>query len=111
MASFLTPEDFASVLVSDLHLGGEFISLISHRCDSILFNLIINFSIREQLYKVKSNGDFDPSFAIEKPFRSEEEAKYWSPFIDCGDREGEEGLSIEEDRKQRFINYITRLTF
>ena len=63
-------------------------------------NLIFS-SIREQLYKAKSNGDFDPSFAIEKPFRSEEEAMSWSPFIDCGDREGEEAFSIEEDRKQR----------
>lgn len=96
MSSGLTPEDFAAILVSDLHLGGEFVSLIAH-------------SIREQLYKVKSSGEFDPSFPIEKPFRSEEEARSWSPYIDCGEIEGEEGLSIEEDRKQRLLRRQLRV--
>ncbi|KAJ3251677.1 SWI SNF, matrix associated, actin dependent regulator of chromatin, sub b, member 1 [Boothiomyces macroporosus] len=96
LASTLNPEDFATNLVADLRLGGEFISLISH-------------SIREQIHQFKQNGDFDSTFAIEKPFRSEEEAMSWAPFVDCGDQEETEEFTIEQDRKARLLRRQLRL--
>lgn len=87
--STLTPEQFAASLASDLSLGGEFVSLIA-------------YSIREQVFRYRLNGDFDTTFAIEKPFRAEEEAKSWSPFIDVGDPVQDAEFTIEQDRKQRY---------
>ncbi len=61
-------------------------------------------SIREQIHKIKAKGDFDFNFAIEKPMRSEEEAKGWAPSLDFGynpDDEDEGGT--DQDRKQRFF--------
>ena len=88
LASEDSPETFAKTLVNDLNLGGEFVSLVA-------------FSIREQIFRVLQTGEFEPTFPIEKPFRSEEEARSWAPFVDCGDKEEDEEDTIEQDRKQR----------
>jgi hypothetical protein len=64
-----------------------------------------NFSIREQIHKVRASGDFDPTFAIEKPFRSEEEARAWSPHVDFGenpDDDDDGNGGDDQDRKQRY---------
>jgi hypothetical protein len=65
-------------------------------------------SIREQIFRARQVGEFETTFAIEKPFRSEEEARTWSPFVDCGDVEDLEDETIEQDRKQRLLK-LTRL--
>ncbi|KAJ3304054.1 Snf5- protein 1 [Kappamyces sp. JEL0829] len=88
LASDMSPEVFASILASDLQLGGEFVTLIAH-------------SIREQTHKIKASGDIDPTFAIEKPFRSEEEAKAWAPFVDCGENPDDQGDANGRGRGNR----------
>ncbi|KAI8892656.1 hypothetical protein BC833DRAFT_625618 [Globomyces pollinis-pini] len=92
LASTDSPEAVANGLCSDLSLGGEFSTLVAH-------------SIREQIFKAKQSGDFESSFAIEKPFRSEEEARTWAPFVDCGEREDDDSVenTIEQDRKARLL--------
>jgi hypothetical protein len=89
LSSKVTPEQFAEILVAELSLGGEFVTLIAH-------------SIREQIFQFCKSGDFEQTFAIEKPLRSEEEARAWGPFIDCGFVEDDE-VSVEQDRKARYI--------
>jgi hypothetical protein len=59
-------------------------------------------SIHEQIHKMKSTKEYEGSmFPIKKPYRSEEEAKAWSPFVDCGEVEEEEEEEKEEDRSTR----------
>lgn len=88
ISSPLTPEEFSSILVADLHLGSEFQTLIAH-------------SIHEQIHQAKQSKEFDSNFPIEKPLRAEEEARSWSPFINCGDQSDDDMENPEEDRKQR----------
>jgi hypothetical protein len=60
------------------------------------------FSIHEQIHKMKSTKEYEGSnFPIKKPYRSEEQAKAWSPFVDCGEVEEEEEEEKEEDRSTR----------
>lgn len=88
MASSCTPEQFADILVSDLGLGGEFKSIVAH-------------SIREQVTKARRDGEIDTTFAIEQPFRSEEEARGWCPHIHTGMAEPEQD-SADLDRHTRY---------
>jgi chromatin structure-remodeling complex subunit SFH1 len=88
LASEYSPECFASNLAKDLGLGGEFVTLIA-------------YSIHEQIYRIRQSGEYEPTFPIEKPLRSEEEAKGWAPFVDCGEKPEDAELNMEEDRKQR----------
>lgn len=53
---------------------------------------------------MKSTREYEGSaFAVEKPYRSEEEAKAWSPFVDCGEVEEEEEEDKGEDRSTRYL--------
>ena len=86
LASDLTPEAFAKSLVSDLGLGGDFCTSIAH-------------SIREQCLGARRQGDIEYAFAIESPFRSEVEAKGWSPHIGAIQAEPEE---LDDSRRSRY---------
>ena len=97
ISSDLRPEEFASILVGDLQLGSEFVTLIAH-------------SIHEQVHQAKQTREFDNNFAIEKPLRAEEEARTWSPFINCGDLSDDDMENPEEDRKQRLLRRQQRLS-
>lgn len=83
-----TPEQFARILVSDLGLGGEFVTMVAH-------------SIREQLNRARRDFDNEEIFPIEKPLRAEEEAKGWCPIVETGGDEEEED-TIEMDRQTRY---------
>ncbi|KAH6561428.1 hypothetical protein BASA60_011482 [Batrachochytrium salamandrivorans] len=70
LASVMPPEEFAKRMTMDLRLGGEFAQMIA-------------FSIREQVHRFRRDGEIEATFAIEKPFRAEEEARSWSPNVDA----------------------------
>eukprot|EP00842_Homolaphlyctis_polyrhiza_P006213 jgi/Hompol1/6593/HPOL_003154-RA len=92
LASSLSPETFAQLLVRDLRLGGEFVQLIA-------------FSIREQLHRIRRDGEIDAAFPIEKPFRAEEEARTWGPHISASnarmDDEEDEVNDVAKERNSR----------
>ncbi|OAJ41522.1 hypothetical protein, variant 1 [Batrachochytrium dendrobatidis JEL423] len=91
LASSMSPERFAQIMVQDLRLGGEFAQMIA-------------FSIREQIFRYKRSGVLDPSFAIEKPFRAEEEARGWSPSIDAyQNRTDDEDADLKGGRGLRLV--------
>ena len=87
-SSSASPEDFAKTLVQDLGLGSEFVTMIAH-------------SIREQIYKIRKDGEYDQTFAIERPFRAEEEARSWAPCVDCGEIETDDVDESGLDRHTR----------
>ena len=69
LSSSLEPEEFARILVADLGLGSEFVGLVAH-------------SIRDQIFKIKQDGDIgENQFALESRLRGEEEAKGWCPSV------------------------------
>jgi chromatin structure-remodeling complex subunit SFH1 len=90
LSSDLEPETFASILVKELGLSSEFETLISH-------------SIREQIYKLKLEGDslaMNP-FALESRLRGEEEARTWCPLLMWLKEEDLEKLDRGQDRRAR----------
>ncbi|KAI8910932.1 hypothetical protein EDD86DRAFT_203960 [Gorgonomyces haynaldii] len=91
-----SPEDFARSLVRDLGLGGEFVALVAH-------------SIREQILRIRREGEQEATFAIEKPLRAEEEAKSWSPFINLGQNLNGD-YDGDLDRQTRALRREQRLT-
>jgi chromatin structure-remodeling complex subunit SFH1 len=92
--SNLQPEQFASILVKEMGLGGEFISLIAN-------------SIREQLFKSRLEGDNVNMFPLESRFRGEEEAKGWCPSIDFVPPEDADKFDNSKDRRNRYYFPLT----
>nr|KAJ3418527.1 SWI SNF, matrix associated, actin dependent regulator of chromatin, sub b, member 1 [Polyrhizophydium stewartii] len=93
LSSGLTPEEFARHMVMDLRLGGEFVQLIA-------------WSIRDQLHRIRRDGEFEPTFAIEQPFRAEEEARSWSPRVEitlAQSEDEEEEVDMAKERASRRI--------
>lgn len=91
LSSTMTPEHFALILTQDLGLGSEFPALISH-------------SIREQVFKLRSDGDvvFNP-FALEARIRGEEEAQGWCPTVELMTLEELEKFDMGRERKSRYV--------
>lgn len=94
-----TPEHFAKQLCTDLGIGGEFVSIISH-------------SIREQLYYARLNFDEAPktSQMANPPLRpQDEDLESWEPKMEELDAEELERRLREQERASRYampFNYV-----
>ncbi|CAG8530889.1 1999_t:CDS:2, partial [Acaulospora colombiana] len=92
LSSDLTPEEFSKILVSDLGIGGEFVSVIAH-------------SIHEQLLKYKKEMKPDDSDNEREPlksvFRSFEDAEEWCPVLEILTSEELEKIRLDQERDIR----------
>ncbi|CAG8473504.1 2052_t:CDS:2 [Diversispora eburnea] len=92
LSSDLTPEEFSKILVSDLGIGGEFVTVISH-------------SIHEQLLKYKKEIKPDDSDDEQEPlksiFRSFEDVEEWCPVLEILTNEELEKIRLDQERDIR----------
>lgn len=92
LSSDLTPEEFSKILVSDLGIGGEFVTVIAH-------------SIHEQLLKYKKEIKPDDSDDEQEPlksiFRSFEDAEEWCPVLEILTSEELEKIRVDQERDIR----------
>ncbi|CAG8520111.1 13777_t:CDS:2 [Acaulospora morrowiae] len=98
LSSDLTPEEFSKILVSDLGIGGEFVSVIAH-------------SIHEQLLKHKKEIKPDDSDNEREPlktvFRSFEDAEEWCPVLEILTSEELEKIRLDQERDIRRMRRAT----
>ncbi|KAJ3281306.1 SWI SNF, matrix associated, actin dependent regulator of chromatin, sub b, member 1 [Borealophlyctis nickersoniae] len=95
LASPMTPEEFARLLVADLGLGGEFATIIAH-------------SIREQLHTTRTallEDETALSGGIRRGLRDEREASNWCPSLSKVDEEELERIAQQRERNVRANNY------
>lgn len=92
LSSSLSPEDFARILVNDLGISSEFVTLISH-------------NIREQIFKIKQEGELYNPFALEARHRGEEEARGWCPSLEIIADDDMDLMSSGRDRSRRYSLY------
>jgi hypothetical protein len=84
-----SPESFAQQLCSDIGIGGEFVSLISH-------------NIREQLYNARLNYEEVPKTNDLEIFRDDVHLESWGPTVrDVDEDEIEKKLQAQERALRR----------
>ncbi|CAG8495611.1 7442_t:CDS:2 [Funneliformis caledonium] len=98
LSSDLTPEEFSKYLVSDLGIGGEFVTLIAH-------------SIHEQLLKYKKEIKSDDSDNEHEPlksvFRNIEDVDEWCPVLEILTEEELEKIRLDKERDIRRMRRAT----
>ena len=88
LSSSMTPEVFAQILVQDLGIGSEFITLISH-------------NIREQIFKIKQEGEIFNPFPLESRHRGDEESRGWCPSLELIGEDDADMMKSGRDRSRR----------
>ncbi|CAG8500445.1 9369_t:CDS:2 [Racocetra fulgida] len=93
LSSDLTPEEFSKILVADLGIGGEFVTMIAH-------------SIHEQILKykkdIKSDDSDNESAPLKSVFRAYEDADEWSPVLNLLSNEELEKIRLDQERDIRY---------
>lgn len=97
VTSTTPPEVFAKSLVSDLGLGGEFVSVIAH-------------SIHEQIHQTRVSL-FDQSFSaspgLASVIREEKDTEDWSPYLEILSDDELEKIMIASERNSRRLRRST----
>ncbi|RIB02947.1 hypothetical protein C2G38_2049666 [Gigaspora rosea] len=98
LSSDLTPEEFSKILVADLGIGGEFVTMIAH-------------SIHEQILKykkdIKSDDSDNESAPLKSVFRAYEDADEWSPVLNLLSNEELEKIRLDQERDIRRMRRAT----
>jgi chromatin structure-remodeling complex subunit SFH1 len=90
LSSSMSPEEFAQILVNDLGVSSEFVTIISH-------------NIREQIFKIKQEGELYNPFALESRHRGDEEARGWCPTLEAVGEEDIDFMKSGRDRSRRYM--------